>query len=741
MLAASDIDEAARLASQLVQVDHSNHNAYLVLGVRALKQKQWKEARAHFAQAAHGPVNDLVATLLSAWSAYAAGDTKGGVDAIDKLSGPEWYSIFKELHAGLISDVAGNKREAGKRYEQAFKADATIFRVVQSYAGFLSRNGQHDEALKIYQDYDKQIPHYPLTLEGLALLQRNVLLPRIVETAQEGAAEVLYGIGAAFAPREEEASLANRGLAYLQLALYLKPNNALAQVSLADFYERLKRPELAIKVFERVPAASPLKHNAEIQLALDLDALNRTDEAMTRLRQFIAAKPDDMEAILALANIQRERKQFDGCAETYSEAINLLPKPEKANWTTFYFRGICYERSKQWAKAEPDFRKALELYPDQPYVLNYLGYSWINQGVHLDEGMSMIKRSVEQKPDDGFIVDSLGWAYYRLGNNGEALKNLERAVELKPDDPTIHDHLGDVYRALNRISDARAQWSRSRELNPDLEDLRKLEDKLRTSVVAVVPPASVVTSPPAYNAATIQQLRVALVIGNSAYRSVPVLPNPRHDAGAVAEALRQAGFQTVELATDLDRDGMVQALRRFRVEADRADWALVYFAGHGIEIDRVNYLIPVDAQLIDDRDVKVETVSYDDLLNTVGGARGLRLIILDACRVNPFKDRMHRAIASRSATDRGLAAPPEPDAGTLVAYSARDGQVAADDVDGVNSPFARAFVTQLKVPGLEVRRLFDFIRDDVMEATRRRQQPFTYQSLPGRKEYFFVTAQ
>jgi tetratricopeptide (TPR) repeat protein len=482
VLASGEIDEAAKLAEKLVQLDKSNPNAHLVLGVRSLKQKQWKDARAHFSQAMHGPVNDLTGTLLSAWSAYGANDAKGAIDAIDKLSGPEWYGIFKDMHAGLILDLANNKKEAGKRFEHAFKLDATALRIMQAHAGFLSRNGARDEALKIHEEFDKQLPRYPLTVEALGLLRKDVPLPRMVDTAQAGAAEALYGLGAALGRREEEMSLANRGLAYLQLAIYLEPNHALALISLADLYEAMKKPALAIKTFERVPASSPLKRNAEIQLAIDLDTLDRTDEAKKHLDKLIAGRPDDLEAVIALANIQRERKQYDGCADSYGKAIGLLAKPVKANWTMFYFRGICFERAKQWAKAETDFKRALELFPDQPHVLNYLGYSWIDQGIHLDEGMNMIKRSVEQRPDDGYIVDSLGWAFYRIGNYEEAVKNLERAVELKPVDPTINDHLGDVYWKVDRMLEAKFQWSHARDLKPDQDDLTKIEQKLKVGL-------------------------------------------------------------------------------------------------------------------------------------------------------------------------------------------------------------------------------------------------------------------
>ena len=257
---------------------------------------------------------------------------------------------------------------------------------------------------------------------------------------------------------------------------------AMALLSLGDLYEDLKKPDLAIKAYERVPATSSLSRNAEIQMAVDLDALDRTDDAKQRLQHVIAQRPKDSEAIIELGNIQRARKDFAGCADTYSKAIDTVPNPEKSNWVVFYFRGICYERSHQWPAAEADMKKALDLFPEQPLVLNYLGYSWVDQGVHLDQGMDMIRRAVEQRPDDGYIVDSLGWAYFRTGNYDEAVKNLERAVELKPEDPTINDHLGDAYWRVGRMLEAHFQWSHAKDLKPEPEDLPKIEAKLQNGL-------------------------------------------------------------------------------------------------------------------------------------------------------------------------------------------------------------------------------------------------------------------
>src|SRR5215510_2081521 len=473
-----DVDEAVRFAERVAQADKNDRVARLVLGVNSLKRKQYAPARRDLAQSIRGPITDLTATLLSAWSSLGANDSKGAIAAIDHLAGPEWYAIFKDLHAGLIYDVAGNQKEAGKRLERAYKLDSTALRVVQAYGSWVSRNRSPQEAMTVFETFDKTLPRHPLVVEAMDKLKAGEKLPPLVANVQAGAAEALYGLGASLGRRGGE----DLGLVYLQLSLFLSPNHPLALLSLADLYESLKKPELAIKIYDRVPPSSPLHRNAAIQMAANLDSLDRADEAQKHLEGLIKQNPDDLEAIMALGNVLRGHKKFAECTNVYSKGVSTIQKPEKANCVVYYFRGICYERSKQWAKAEADLMKALELFPDQPHVLNYLGYSWIDQGIKLDEGMEMIKKAVQQRPDDGYIVDSLGWAYYRLGNYEEATKQLERAIELKPEDPTINDHLGDAYWRVGRMLEAKFQWAHARDLKPDAEELPKIEEKLKSGL-------------------------------------------------------------------------------------------------------------------------------------------------------------------------------------------------------------------------------------------------------------------
>jgi tetratricopeptide (TPR) repeat protein len=478
-VADGDIDEAVRLAERILSVDKTNRVARLVVGVQDLKLKKYTAAQTNINQSVRGPITDLVATLLSGWASYGAGDTKIAVANIDKLTGPEWYPIFKDLHSGMILELAGKEKDAGARFERAYKLDDSMLRVVEAYAHWLTRNKDAAAASAVYEAFDKKLARHPLVQEGLRETRAGKKLQPLVDSPQAGAAEALYGIGATLTRRGGE----DLGLVYLQLALYLSPNHPLALLSLADLYESVKKPAMAIKIYERVPANSPLKRNAQIQLATELDAADRSDEAIKILKNVTAEQPKDLEAIMALGNIERGRKKFADCAQTYSKGIEALPQNnDKANSVYYYYRGICEERTKQWSKAEADMRKALELQPEQPHVLNYLGYSWIDQGINLDEAMKMIKRAVEQRPDDGYIVDSLGWAYFRIGNYDEAVKNLERAIDLKPEDPTINDHLGDAYWRVGRTLEAKFQWAHARDLKPEPEDLLKIEAKIQNGL-------------------------------------------------------------------------------------------------------------------------------------------------------------------------------------------------------------------------------------------------------------------
>ena len=485
-LTEGNMEETFRLAERIIKINKNDRDARLVLGIRAIKNKQWQTARTNIAQSVRGPVTDLTAALLTAWAQYGAKDPKAALATIDRLQGPDWYNIFKDQHAGLILDIGNNKKEAARRFEKVHKLDGTNLRVVESYGSFLSRHGSKDKALEVYGTFDKALPRHPLVTQAIKQVEAGTKLPPMVPDAQAGAAEVLYGIGAVVGRRGGE----ELGLAYLQLALYLDPRHPLALLSLADLYETMKKPQLAIDMYRRVPADSPLHRNAEIQLAANLDSLEKTEEAKDHLRKLIEENPADMEAIMMLGHIERSRKQYTDCATTYSRVIDQLENPTRANWNVFYSRGICNERNKNWTAAEADFKKALELFPDRADVLNYLGYSWVDQGVNLDEGMKMIRRAVEQKPDDGYIVDSLGWAYYRLGNYEEAVKHLERAVEIRPEDPTINDHLGDAYWKVGRQLEAEFQWSHAAALKPEPEELLKIQAKLKNGLPDEAPSAT-----------------------------------------------------------------------------------------------------------------------------------------------------------------------------------------------------------------------------------------------------------
>jgi Flp pilus assembly protein TadD len=299
-----------------------------------------------------------------------------------------------------------------------------------------------------------------------------------VRSPDEGAGEVLYGLGAVGGRQGDELA----SLIYLRLSLYLAQENALALVTLGDVYERMKQEESAIDLYQSVSKEDPLRVNADVQAALLLETLGKSKEATDALSAIVAAHPQNQEALTALGNLQRSRKAFADAAATYTRVLDLRAQPDKSQWLLYYYRGIANERRKDWPAAEADLKKALELNPDQPLVLNYLGYSWVDQGANLDEAFKMLRRAVDLRQRDGYVVDSLGWAYFRLGRYDDAVRELEKAIDLKPSDPVINDHLGDAYWRIGRKLEAHFQWNHARDLNPDPDDLPKILDKIKNGM-------------------------------------------------------------------------------------------------------------------------------------------------------------------------------------------------------------------------------------------------------------------
>jgi tetratricopeptide (TPR) repeat protein len=478
-LADGSMPEAFRASERLIARDGSNGLAQLVLGVRSIKARQYSAARTHLSKGGRGRQADLTATLLTAWAHAGAGEGKKALEAIDRLKNERAFTLFRDFHAGLIADLTGNPAEAERRLKAAYDVERNTLRVVDAYARFEAKRGNRDRAVEIYKTFDAMLPRHPVVRTALAQLEAGKPLAPLVTNAQEGAAEVLYGLGAAGSSSGDELP----ALIYLRLALHLEPDHPMALVTLADAYERLKQLDRAIEVFSRIPKDSPLRASADIAIGTNLEQLNRGAEAVAHLEALMKERPDDLEVIMAFGNVLRSRKEYARAAEVYTRAVDRIGTPDRGHWVLFFYRGTSFERAKQWDKAEADLKRALDLVPEtlpngRAQVLNYLAYSWVDTGINIDEAFKMLQRAVELAPRDGMIIDSLGWAYYRLGRYEDAVRELEKAVELKPGDPTINDHLGDAYWRVGRRLEARFQWDHAKASDPEHEELVKILKKI-----------------------------------------------------------------------------------------------------------------------------------------------------------------------------------------------------------------------------------------------------------------------
>ncbi|HEY3639308.1 MAG TPA: tetratricopeptide repeat protein [Rhizomicrobium sp.] len=475
--ASGDVAKAGELAAELVKKDPNNRAAQLTLAVAAIKKGDFSTARASITTKDKAPFTGLTMVLIDAWAAAGTGDIKSAEADLAQVVSQGGTQTLADFHKGLIEDLAGNDAAAEAAYKSAVSAGGASPRIAEAYGRFLERSNKLDEARAYYTKMQSDAAAGPVAMQGLARISAGHKPDRLISTPAAGAAEALFGIAASLTD-EHSADVA---VLYLRLALYLHPDLELAKIVLADRFEAVGKYEDAIAVYDGLAKDSPYRPAAEVQVALDQTRLGHGDQAIAQLKSLTQSDPKDLTAWTALGDAYRDQEKYTEAADAYDHAVALLGTVTNTAWPLYYARAIAEERSHHWDAAESDLKHALQLSPEQAQVLNYLGYSWVDQGKHLPEALAMLEKARSLSPFDGYIVDSVGWAYYRLGRYGDAVKTLENAIQLVPGDATVNAHLGDAYWKVGRKLDAQFQWSHALAFGPDPSQKVELEKKLASA--------------------------------------------------------------------------------------------------------------------------------------------------------------------------------------------------------------------------------------------------------------------
>jgi tetratricopeptide (TPR) repeat protein len=481
MLNAGRIAKAIELAKRLEEANALNGIDRVALAMDRAKAGNFAAADAYLDGIKGEGLNHFLNPMLRVWTQLATSGLAASEKALAPLNGINGFQPLYEMLLGLVTDQAGKPQEAAKHYDKTLAmANEQAFRMIQLIGNFRLRQGHPQKAEALYAAFDQDHPGTFL-IEPLRRAMAGGAKPKaIIGTPLEGMAESLFNLAVLLQTEQSN----DTALALSRLAFIGRGDDPIYLSLLADVLDSQSQYAAALEIYRQVPLDAPYGWQAEIKIADELHKLGRKDEAIATLQKLIDARPERAEAAVELGDVLRIDNRFAEAAKAYDTAIARMGKVPAGEWSLYYFRGIALERSDQWPKAELDFKKALELQPNQPLVLNYLGYTWVDKGVHLDEAMAMLQKAVDQKPDDGYIVDSLAWAYYHLGNYDKAVIYQEKAVSLDPGDSVLNDHLGDIYWKLGRRDEARFQWQRALAFKPDADRIAPIEAKLQRGLDA-----------------------------------------------------------------------------------------------------------------------------------------------------------------------------------------------------------------------------------------------------------------
>ncbi len=479
-LGEGQMDAALALAMRLTSQDGEPQLASALLIADALKRDRLKEAEEMAKAMPRDGLAKFLGPLYDAWLAAARKDTARAQQALAPMGASSGFAALHNLHMALVLDLAGKPAEAAEFYRRIANSEAPL-RVVQLAGNFFERQGQKDEARKLYEAFRDGNPESLMIEPALKALDSGKVPKPIVADAKQGLGEALFDLGSALQHEGAEET----ALLFGRISLHLRPDQPLARLMIGDIMEARDHHEDALAEYRALEQDPALGWAARLRAGEALARLERNDEAIGLLTKLATERPERTDALVRLGDLYRVTKRHAEAAEAYTKALERIGTPTDRHWVVFYARALTNDKLERWPNTEADLKKALELRPDEPYLLNYLGYSWVDRGVILDRAKAMIERAVELKPRDGYIVARLGWALYKLGDFEGAVAKLERAVELRPVDSTINDHLGDAYWRVGRRNEARFQWQRALRTAEEQKEKDEIQQKLEKGLTDV----------------------------------------------------------------------------------------------------------------------------------------------------------------------------------------------------------------------------------------------------------------
>jgi tetratricopeptide (TPR) repeat protein len=475
MLAAGRLDEAAKVARRYIKHEPESVIAGLFLAVMDTHSGRLPAAAKRLAKIPSRGLGAYFVPLTMAWTQLALADSAAALKALAPLAKLRGGGSFHDYHAALILDFAGDAAQARVYFDKlGTDGFASYVRIVELAGDFYRRQGDVEAAQKAYDRFLKRRPDSPVIKAARDALTAGRPAPRQIASATDGVGEAMFNLGTLLS----QENVPEIAMMLTQMALKLRQGFDMAELLRGDILESTGRTQDAINAYERISQMSPLAWSARLRSAQLLDRVGKSEVAVARLRDMSGESPDRSDAMIALGDLLRFKKRYPEAVDAYDAALKRISTLEARHWSLLYSRGIALERAKHWGRAEADFLKALKFRPDQPLVLNYLGYSWVEKRRNLKRALDMIKKAVRLRPNDGYITDSLGWAYYQLRSFDRAVTHLERAVELSSEDATINDHLGDAYWRVGRHYEARFQWRRALSLGPEPGEAPLIEKKL-----------------------------------------------------------------------------------------------------------------------------------------------------------------------------------------------------------------------------------------------------------------------